>query len=107
MSLKKSVNGKTVEMTVEEEKEFKASLPSETELAARELELVRDMRDGKLKMSDWVVIKEREEGGSVKNFADWKTYRQKLRDITNTYKTLADVKWPRSPDDPDPDDTSE
>ena len=36
-----------------------------------------------LQQSDWVVIKEREEGGSVSNFADWKKYRQELRDITN------------------------
>ena len=97
MALKKSVNGITVEMTAEEEKEFKASLPSESEIAARKLELLRDMRDGKLKMSDWVVIKEREEGGSVTNFAAWKTYRQKLRDITNTYKSLDKVKWPTAP----------
>ena len=54
-------------------------------------------RNNILTQSDWVVIKEREEGGSVSNFADWKTYRQALRDITNTYKTLADVKWPTAP----------
>ena len=34
-----------------------------------------------LHQSDWIVIKEREEGGSVSNFADWKKYRQELRDI--------------------------
>ena len=97
MALKKSVNGITVEMTVEEEKEFKASLPSNSEIEARKLELLRDMRDGMLETSDWVVIKEREEGGTVSNFAAWKEYRQKLRDITNTYKSLEDVKWPTAP----------
>ena len=51
----------------------------------------------KLRDTDWVVIKEREEGGSVSNFADWKKYRQELRDITNTYKSLEDVKWPTAP----------
>ena len=50
-----------------------------------------------LEQSDWVVIKEREEGGSVSNFADWKKYRQELRDITKTYKSLEDVKWPTAP----------
>ena len=45
-----------------------------------------------LSQSDWIVIKEREEGGSVSNFADWKKYRQELRDITKTYKSLEDVK---------------
>ena len=58
---------------------------------------LRIVRDGLLAESDWVVIKEREEGGSVSNFADWKEYRQKLRDITNTYKSLEDVKWPTAP----------
>jgi len=58
---------------------------------------LRIERDLLLQQSDWVVIKEREEGGSVSNFADWKDYRQKLRDITNTYKSLEDVKWPEKP----------
>ena len=62
-----------------------------------ELEDLRLIRNGILAQSDWVVIKEREEGGSVSNFADWKTYRQALRDITKTYKSLADVKWPTAP----------
>ena len=58
---------------------------------------VREVRNKKLMQSDWVVIKEREEGGSVSNFADWKTYRQALRDITKTYKTLDTVKCPTAP----------
>ena len=58
---------------------------------------LRIVRDGLLAESDWVVIKEREEGGSVSNFADWKKYRQELRDITKTYKSLEDVKWPTAP----------
>ena len=58
---------------------------------------LRFERDKLLTETDWVVIKEREEGGSVSNFADWKTYRQALRDITKTYKTLDTVKWPTAP----------
>ena len=58
---------------------------------------LRQKRDLLLQQTDWVVIKEREEGGSVSNFADWKTYRQALRDITKTYKTLDTVKWPTAP----------
>jgi hypothetical protein len=58
---------------------------------------LRIIRNDKLAETDWVVIKEREEGGSVSNFADWKEYRQKLRDITKTYKSLEDVKWPTAP----------
>lgn len=65
--------------------------------AAEPLNELRVERNRILGESDWVVIKEREEGGSVTNFAAWKTYRQKLRDITNTYKTLDTVKWPTAP----------
>ena len=61
------------------------------------LKLLREKRNAKLTETDWVVIKEREEGGSVSNFADWKKYRQELRDITKTYKSLEDVKWPTAP----------
>ena len=65
--------------------------------AENNLSSLRIERDLLLQQSDWVVIKEREEGGSVSNFADWKTYRQALRDITKTYKSLVDVKWPTAP----------
>ena len=65
--------------------------------AQNALNYLRTIRDKKLTETDWVVIKEKEEGGTVKNFADWKEYRQKLRDITNTYKSLKDVKWPTAP----------
>ena len=64
---------------------------------AQPLKDLREVRNSILAQSDWVVIKEREEGGSVSNFADWKKYRQELRDITNTYKSLEDVKWPTAP----------
>ena len=65
--------------------------------AEQKLDALRTESNKFLKMSDWVVIKEREEGGSVSNFADWKKYRQELRDITKTYKSLDKVKWPTAP----------
>tara|TARA_B100000073_G_scaffold111462_1_gene89922 strand:+ start:735 stop:1031 length:297 start_codon:yes stop_codon:yes gene_type:complete len=96
--MKKYVNGKLVDMSAdeikarqEEEKEEQALEP------AKKLAMLRLERNFLLGQSDWVVIKEREEGGSVSNFADWKKYRQELRDITNTYKSLKDVKWPTAP----------
>ena len=52
---------------------------------------LRMIRNNILAQSDWVVIKEREEGGSVSNFADWKKYRQELRDITSGLDTVAKV----------------
>ena len=69
----------------------------DTKIAEIKLDEVRAERNTKLAETDWIVIKEREEGGTVKNFADWKEYRQKLRDITKTYKSLEDVKWPTAP----------
>ena len=71
-----------------------------TELDVSEpLAELRAVRNAKLAETDWVVIKEREEGGSVSNFADWKKYRQELRDITNTYNSIEDdgFKWPSAP----------
>ena len=89
----KQVDGQRIQMTDEEQKEFESRDFSD----AKKLSMLRYDRDRLLKQSDWIVIKEREEGGSVSNFADWKEYRQKLRDITNTYKSLEDVKWPTAP----------
>ena len=71
--------------------------PTSTIDAALELQLLRQFRNAKLAETDWVVIKEREEGGSVSNFADWKTYRQALRDITDSATSLDDVTWPEKP----------
>ena len=65
--------------------------------AEQKLGDLRVERDKRLKMTDWIVIKEREEGGSVSNFADWKTYRQALRDITDSATSLDDVTWPEKP----------
>ena len=59
--------------------------------------MLREQRNLLLSKTDWIVIREREEGGSVSNFTDWKKYRQELRDITKTYKSLDDVKWPEEP----------
>ena len=65
--------------------------------AAEPMKELRRVRDAKLAETDWIVIKEREEGGSVSNFADWKTYRQALRDITDSATSLDDVTWPEKP----------
>ena len=64
---------------------------------AQPLRDLRQVRNAKLAETDWIVIKEREEGGSVSNFADWKTYRQALRDITDSATSLDDVTWPEKP----------
>jgi hypothetical protein len=96
--MKKYVNGKIVDMTDEEIAVLKAERKEwEDGAAARKLGSLREQRNRKLAETDWVVIREREEGGSVSNFTDWKKYRQELRDITKTYKSLDGVKWPEEP----------
>jgi len=94
---KENPNGVYEDYTEEEKKQRekdKSEMLSESDQA---ISVLREVRNQILAKSDWVVIKEREEGGSVSNFADWKKYRQELRDITKTYKSLEDVKWPTAP----------
>ena len=94
----KMIDDKLVQLTDAEQKEFDARNKAWADgQADRDLAELRTQRNSLLAQTDWVVIKEREEGGSVSNFADWKKYRQELRDITNTYKSLEDVKWPTAP----------
>ena len=90
--------GKT-EMFALTEDECKESKEIRDTVPAQQLEFLRMQSNQILAHSDWVVIKEREEGGSGSNFADWKKYRQELRDITKTYKSIEDdgFKWPSAP----------
>ena len=60
---------------------------------ALKIEDLRVERNNKLTLSDWTQSRD----VTLSNDADWKTYRQALRDITKTYKTLDDVKWPKEP----------
>jgi len=91
----KMIDDKLVQLTDEEQKEFESRDFSD----AKKLSMLRNERDRLLKQSDWVVIKEKEESNSVSNFSDWKTYRQELRDITKTFKSLhdKDFKFPEKP----------
>ena len=54
---------------------------------------LRIERNSLLSLTDWTQNID----VTLSNDADWKTYRQKLRDITKTYKSLSDVKWPTAP----------
>lgn len=96
----------TIRDDVLEWQDDKITKPTDAEIKKKYDELVaneslnelRQVRNMKLRDTDWVVIKEREEGGSVSNFADWKTYRQALRDITDSATSLDDVTWPEKPE---------
>ncbi len=94
-------NGNTskTEMFALTEDECKETKKIRDTVPAQQLEFLRMKRNQILAQSDWVVIKEREEGGAVSNFADWKKYRQELRDITKTYKSTEDdgFQWPSAP----------
>ena len=67
------------------EKEDKPSL---------DLQSLREIRDQKLAECDWTQNRD----VTLSDDADWKTYRQALRDITKDYKSLDDVKWPEKPE---------
>ena len=94
---KENPNGVYEDYTDEEKKQREKDKSNMLSVSDQEMLTLRQFRNWKLTETDWVVIKEREEGGSVSNFADWKKYRQELRDITKTYKSLDEVKWPTAP----------
>jgi hypothetical protein len=93
--MKKYVNGKLVDMSSDEikarqeEEKKEQALEPEKKLSALRLE-----RDFLLGQSDWTQNRD----VTLSNDTDWKKYRQELRDITKTYKSLGDVKWPTKPE---------
>tara|TARA_B100002019_G_C21266097_1_gene599512 strand:+ start:1274 stop:1564 length:291 start_codon:yes stop_codon:yes gene_type:complete len=91
-STNKLLNGKIVALTDEE---IKQRNEEETaflkELPAIQLEELRQERSRLLLKTDWWA-------SSDLTMTDaQKKYRQDLRDITKTYKSLDDVKWPTEP----------
>lgn len=60
---------------------------------------IREVRDDKLAKCDWTQL------ADVKltkaELDKWNNYRQKLRDITETFKTPEKVVWPMSPNKPE------
>ena len=59
--------------------------------AAEPLKALRAERDRKLAETDWTAL------GDVTQSAEMATYRQALRDITESYTSLDDVVWPTKP----------
>ena len=80
------------------------TLPFDSDIDAKIAELnvsetlaeLRAERNAKLAATDWVVTMHKELGTNIP--AAWKTYRQALRDITDTYTSLDDVVWPEKPE---------
>jgi len=81
-----NVDGKLVELTKAEVDAFPSV--SEDELKLRDL---RTTRDDMLAKTDWWA------SADLTMTDAQKKYRQDLRDITKTYKSLDDVKWPTEP----------
>jgi hypothetical protein len=62
---------------------------------AEPLKLLRVERNSKLAETDWEIVMHKEKGTNIPTAL--KTYRQALRDITDTYTSLDDVVWPEKP----------
>ena len=75
------------------EDECKAQVTLAAGKPARDLDRLRFKRDNKIKQSDWRA------NSDVSMSDEWKTYRQALRDITKTYKSIQDdgFEWPTEP----------
>jgi hypothetical protein len=67
----------------------------QADLDAKAAESVRTQRDAKLAESDWMVIKSAETGIALA--AEWATYRQALRDITQQDGFPNEIDWPAEP----------
>ena len=93
--MKKYVNGKLVDMSADEIKARQEEEKEEQTLEpTKKLAMLRLERDFLLGQTDWTQNRD----VTLSNDADWKKYRQELRDITKTYKSLGDVKWPTKPE---------
>ena len=95
--MKKFVDGVIVDMTDEE---IAARQAEEKEWAdgavARNLSSLREERNRKLAETDWLITMHKEKGTNIPTA--WKTYRQALRDITDSATSLNDVTWPTKPE---------
>ena len=72
-------------------------LPSESQLAAEDLEYLRMIRNSKLQRCDWTQGSDSPLSNDKKT--EWANYRTSLRDITNTYKSINanGFSWPTEP----------
>ena len=91
----KTVDGQLVEMTDAEQKEYDDRNTTWTNAApARRMVELRRQRDALLAETDYMAL------GDVTLSDDWKTYRQALRDITDTTPSddaLSNITFPTKP----------
>ena len=90
------VNGERIQFTAEEEKARDLEEQAWADAApARRMANLRDQRNQLLAETDWMG------NSDVTMSADWKTYRQALRDITKTTPAddqLSNITWPKKPE---------
>ena len=92
MARMKNVNGVKIPLTAEEETAIDAEEKEWADgAAAREMNWIRDHRNGLLAETDWMA------NSDVTMSDAWKTYRQLLRDIPASNTVYADVTWPTKP----------
>ena len=89
----KMINHELVQLTDEEEAAKVAEEKAWADSAAdRNLNMLREQRNLLISKTDWWA------SADLTMTDAQKKYRQDLRDITKTYKTLNDVKWPTKPE---------
>ena len=92
----KMVNGVRIQFTAEEEKARDLEEQAWADGApARRMADLREQRNQLLAETDWMG------NSDVTMSADWKTYRQALRDITKTTPAddqLSNITWPKKPE---------
>ena len=88
-----TINGVTRQMTAAEETERDNEEAVENGFDAQ-IKMVREKRNHLIAESDWMG------NSDVTMSADWTTYRQNLRDITNgvdTVEKINNITWPTKP----------
>ena len=75
------------------EADFTAKYNELAGIESPELRELRVERNRRIAETDWTQNRD----VTLANDADWQTYRQALRDITDTYTSLDDVVWPEKP----------
>ena len=92
MTRYKSVDGVRIALTAEEETARDAEEQAWADgQADRDLAALRAERDQLLAETDYLALSDNTLS------AEMTTYRQALRDITNSYTSLDDVVWPTKP----------
>ena len=91
-------DGIRIPYTVEEEKQADIDEKNTLEKMENDFTQIRYQRNILLEETDWIVIREREQAGSVHNFEAFMKYRQELRDIPTKYNKVSLVKWPTKPE---------